>query len=810
MTVKSTYNFVPAPEEKEVFKPGWANDVSHDIPFSDGESGEIELKITAETPIFIRNGHAEGDKELFDKQRKRELPNPTKDQLRAIERYLSFSNINQGNEKKFFIPGSSLKGMIRNVLEIISRGRMTRVDDHRHAVRQIMRPRGVIVDEGYELKNQKEEIQAGWLIHEDDQSFIVDCGSPYKIRYTDLDMKLGSSFEDKFGAAMKSNMKKDFSARTAKYKYENVININNLVQEFEEHPLDENGQGSWVSDYQTLNYVRFVNNGFKGTIVCVGQASDYSARNPRKGEYVFKGDKKEQISAGNRYKVPDEIMDNFRFVNRDNTSEELDDWGYWKNKKNEGIPVFYRKASNKDEVKDMGLTFMYKEPAKFSVKKVSPINTYAPENNDEYDKDLPETIFGYTNKENSLKGRVYFSNAILQNTANVLPQRKVVLSKPRSSFFPFYLKQEGNNGKTTKYNTYNTEKSELSGFKRYPVMNDNIEMDEAKLKKDMITEFKPLGKGSLFFAKLRFHNLRTAEIGALISALTFHETVGTFYHNFGFAKSLGYGKVKIKIDTSNLKFNNNVYLKSFENEITKKDTDWHHSQRIKELLAMAYNPNVTQTNMLKYFDDVQEFQKIKNNGYYLEPYSTLSDSYFSFKNHFQNEENEKQEKEKARQQELKEEQLRLEKEQETNDFNRAKETNTVEALQSFTFNHPDSDYNKQVDILMIPLRENKKKQKVEDAQKEDFVSSSPNFDDVKKWAVKILKIKNFAFVDRQKEQLQDAIKESFEIEYKKNDKKNAFMKKKKPAKFNDYPWTDIIRWIGTEKAKALYKELIGI
>jgi len=44
MSVNSTYNFVPAPTEAEVYKPNWSNQVSHDIPFSDGESGEIELQ----------------------------------------------------------------------------------------------------------------------------------------------------------------------------------------------------------------------------------------------------------------------------------------------------------------------------------------------------------------------------------------------------------------------------------------------------------------------------------------------------------------------------------------------------------------------------------------------------------------------------------------------------------------------------------------------------------------------------------------------------------------------------------------------
>jgi hypothetical protein len=42
--VKSTYNFVPAPQKQKFFKPSLNNIVSHDIPFSDGESGEIETE----------------------------------------------------------------------------------------------------------------------------------------------------------------------------------------------------------------------------------------------------------------------------------------------------------------------------------------------------------------------------------------------------------------------------------------------------------------------------------------------------------------------------------------------------------------------------------------------------------------------------------------------------------------------------------------------------------------------------------------------------------------------------------------------
>jgi len=111
--IKSPYNFVPAPSENEVFIPDWADQVSHDIPFSDGESGEIVFTITAETPIFIRNGHAQG-KDTSE-----------------------FCNV----DGKYFIPATSIKGMLRNVLEIMSRGRMIQVDNNHHAIRQIMRPK---------------------------------------------------------------------------------------------------------------------------------------------------------------------------------------------------------------------------------------------------------------------------------------------------------------------------------------------------------------------------------------------------------------------------------------------------------------------------------------------------------------------------------------------------------------------------------------------------------------------------------------------------------------------------------------------
>ena len=65
--IKSPYNFVPLTEN--IYYPDWSEQVSHDVPFSDGESGEIEIKIEAKSPLFVRNGSAEGSTDFSNVNR---------------------------------------------------------------------------------------------------------------------------------------------------------------------------------------------------------------------------------------------------------------------------------------------------------------------------------------------------------------------------------------------------------------------------------------------------------------------------------------------------------------------------------------------------------------------------------------------------------------------------------------------------------------------------------------------------------------------------------------------------------------------
>ena len=110
---QSPYAFVPVSEH--VIFPDWANRVSQDIPFSNGQDGELKLTITALSPLFIRDG---GKPDRANPQNKAD-------------------NFFQTADGTFCIPGSSLKGMLRNVLEIASFSKMSRVSDRRYAIRDL-------------------------------------------------------------------------------------------------------------------------------------------------------------------------------------------------------------------------------------------------------------------------------------------------------------------------------------------------------------------------------------------------------------------------------------------------------------------------------------------------------------------------------------------------------------------------------------------------------------------------------------------------------------------------------------------------
>jgi hypothetical protein len=140
----------------------------------------------------------------------------------------------------------------------------------------------------------------------------------------------------------------------------------------------------------------------------------------------------------------------------------------------------------------------------------------------------------------------------------------------------------------------------------------------------MTSKFKPLKEGSIFKGKIRFFNLRKAELGALLSSLTFHgmslENENLFF-NIGYAKPRGYGRVLIKIKFEKIE----EYVKHFELEMRSKFSNWNNSEAIKELFSMSILNDATE-NKLKYLE-LKYFQILKNQGLTLLPYSQLNKNF---------------------------------------------------------------------------------------------------------------------------------------------------------------------------------------
>lgn len=636
MAIRAPFNFVPVSDK--VYFPDWADQINHDIPFSDGVSGTIKLKISAESPIFVRNGHVEKDREEKN------------------DNFKSFSNV----DGQYFIPGTSLKGAIRNVLEIMSFGKMRINKDAKFAQREWDN------DQLYPLKTQQRNFHCGWLRRKGKNYEIVDCGKPYRIGQSRIDEWLGrDTFRSKFCKNSNFNLNnefrengKTFDPKTAEYKYHLIGNINLTDLKFE---LDE----AFCNEYKD-NRVKVSNSGsIKGTIVLTGQPDKWMWPRPKsltRGagkfyEFVFEEREEKRID------LSEIDFNHFKFIYSEST-----EWSRIKNEldSERGVPVFFRIENNR--VKDFGIAYLYKLPYKNSA--FETLGTA----HKEIDKlDLAECIFGTVSKKNEFKGRVQFGNAKAKN-ALVDNELYFTLGSPKASYYPIYIKQlNGHQGKVTKYSTYND--SQIKGWKRYQIR-EHLFGNKQDYNEVLDTKLIPLKEGTIFESNVKFHNLKPFELAALISAITFHKTEGCF-HQIGQGKPYGLGKSKVEIENMQINgaFDLDLWFAKFEEDLNKTlNCDWHTHDAIVQLFTLAkIHVNQSENASFEYMKmsidrNHNEFITAKQMNEYLLFYTDLigqrisPNSYFGeYKEKIQKEIEEKDKERKQAEEQTMEEKIRNDK-----------------------------------------------------------------------------------------------------------------------------------------------------
>lgn len=592
VSVKAPFNFVPLADK--VYFPQWANQVSQDIPFRDGICGTIELCLTSQSPIFVRNGHTQ------------EMANG------RSEEYKSFSRT---PDNRYFIPATTIKGCIRNVLEIMSFGKMTQVQDASFGLRDLN-------DSTY--RSDMKNISCGWLKETSNGYILYDWGEPGRISIEAIDKHYNTELA-KFVKG--NNFNEDSENKTARYKYMQTHAESACeTAHFEKDDVLQKAKEK-ANKIEPRKFYKFGGKQ-EGVLVFTGQPSQRKQKEDKKSgklkwtgkyyEFVFLKPDRE-----NTFEISEEKIKAFKAIHAE-SSDYKDFWSA-KLRNGERIPVFFKK--NGDQIHSIGIAYMYKYPYKKSLYDAIPQNLKNPQktNGDEFRMDLSECMFGYALNEQALKGRIHFGHAFANGQPTPLADRCFVSATPHPSYYPLYVKD----GKD--WNKANI----ISGRKRYPTRAQVMNTNENVGTKNMEQVCSMLNKGVTFVERISFHNLKKVELGALLSALTFHGMNDKCFHNLGFGKAYGYGKVQVSAITLNFTDTSiKECLTAFEDEMegftqTAYSGRWLATTQMKELVAMAMGIPTGMDNKFQYLkmstkQSENEFSQVKKDNQSLGLFTSIT------------------------------------------------------------------------------------------------------------------------------------------------------------------------------------------
>ena len=485
--IKAPYRFVPL--SSFVLLPDWAEQVSHDVPFKDGVCGELTIALKNNTLLCVGGN-----------------------QTPASGQSPSEVHFSRSPDGEPAIPGSSLKGMLRNVLEIASFGRFGQVEDQKLGVRDIS-PAGKFYKDV-----MIKDVKAGWLEFADGVWSIRPCefSRIHSDRLVEVVGCEKNSWEDCETAVERYNL--IFEAK----------GFHNPEFAFNHEPIGLK-KGFSIAEPNR--------NGIcQGRLVVTGQPGN------KKFDFVFHAVSSSQIT------VPSDVMSGF-FQIHENGAE----WQFWQEQLQSnvglplGIPVFFHKKQ--DTVSSLGLAMMYKLPYKHSLHDA--IGHTQPAHLNESLVDLCDLVFGYLgdDERDGLRGRVNIGMALMPKPAVFSWTQATVLNSPKPTFYPAYIRQTGNS-----FRQLMEPQAELAGWKRYPVKKERILPPPDKSKPTVQVKLEVLPSGSEFTFPIRVHNLRPVELGALLWTLDFGGDA-SLRHSLGTGKPYGLGQVALSVRQCRLRHN---------------------------------------------------------------------------------------------------------------------------------------------------------------------------------------------------------------------------------------------------------------
>jgi CRISPR-associated protein (TIGR03986 family) len=576
---RAPYNFVPIPEKMvEAQRPL----PSSGVYVSNTLTGWIECKLETCSPVYVRGMLTDTQFKEFGQKSADQL---TSEEKEARAHFYSYEN---GGGPTPVIPGSSLRGMIRSLVEVIAYGRMRWV-----SASPTFTYRAVAAESQDPLRNPyrkaiKDKVKAGYFKKIGEDWFIQPAKTPKEsgfnknrdpyIKIDDADIKNLPGFVH-IGA-------KDYCPQI----YEIGFDDNGPRVPTKKNPgKNRKSYNVGIKDGKFL---------YKGVLVCSGDMNETGEERKGKSEtnrakhYIFMPPKLE----AKPIPVPDQVIQDYlagmtkfqkeelnawhkmddgrladtpeKLANAQGRTQELNQkWGCL----SDGKPVFY--VTDEDDEDEKALFFghspNFRIPAQLMGKNraATPLD-FVPEclRLNPY-PDIADAIFGWTEEENwgpegQRAGRVFFEDAhfvsasekgVWYDQNSTIPK---VLASPKVTTFQHYLVQDktiGHNSDkraTLAHYGMSPQETKIRGQKFY--WHKGVDPDftadpeEEKEHPTQFTRIKPVNPGVCFSFKINFENLRREELGALWWALTLPGGAPEGYrHKIGMGKPLGLGSVLV-------------------------------------------------------------------------------------------------------------------------------------------------------------------------------------------------------------------------------------------------------------------------
>lgn len=458
-TVRAPYNFVPFTERQPFMRYTDVSELpAHDKLCAELLTGEIHLTLTAETPVFVSDGQENAD--FF-----------------------------RGANGNYMIPGSTIRGMVRENMQILGDGLVLKDEDLEDLMLTYREVAGIGVKEKLRKHYHEEVInkcKPGYLVKENGEYIIVHVPERKvkKLKYKDAQKQYGDG-NDLIGCVKK---------------------------------------------------VPFGTDQGMGMLLCPGKSVQ-----DKKDVYLFPPfDSQQDIELLSQEDILFYLKD---CEDRKNVAKEYQN--FWKLPEGgEPKPVFYVRYG---EHIFFGMTktprVRYKKSLAAGLPSYQRTHYRKMQQNNELPLDYPHAILGFThnfkdeNKKSSntsYRSRVSFGDFEMQSEPEKRVTYKTVLGEPKPSYFPSY----------TVNGQHYSEDFRLRGFKQYWLKKANAP-EPPNDNENVPAIMRPMPEKSVFSGTIRFKNLKEDELGLLLWSLVLNDGC---YQSIGMGKPYGFGRMSVKLD----------------------------------------------------------------------------------------------------------------------------------------------------------------------------------------------------------------------------------------------------------------------